>query len=97
MINGLAHKGQITLGDIDMWSFQAKAGDWVFLSIGKVSDDNDDDNGEFWPNIQLIGPDGQPVGGGHGLNVAVFNGAVSQNRKLHRTGHQQLGPGGRAV
>jgi hypothetical protein len=55
MTNGANHYGRITLGDLDMWSFSASAGDSLTVSLGEVADNS---NGSFVPSITLIRPDG---------------------------------------
>jgi len=43
----------ITLGDLDMWSFTANTGDSIVLRIGGTN---------FYPEIDLYGPDGKLLG-----------------------------------
>jgi len=54
MTNGANHQGAIHLGDLDMWSFTAAAGDAVSVAIGK----RDEPGYSLWPWIRLRGPDG---------------------------------------
>jgi hypothetical protein len=57
MTNGANHAGTITLGDLDMWTFAANAGDNVVLRLGSTG---------FEGNLNLYGPDGaflKTVGG----------------------------------
>ncbi|MCC7155820.1 MAG: RHS repeat protein, partial [Bryobacterales bacterium] len=61
MTNGENHAGAIHLGDLDMWTFQANAGDAITLSIGEVTD-----SGSFWPWIRLRSPTGAQIGSGYG-------------------------------
>ncbi len=51
--NGGNHDGSIELGDLDPWSFQARAGDSLVLRIVDVSG-----NSNFEPSIRLFGPAG---------------------------------------
>src|SRR5947199_373411 len=37
MTNGANHTGAITLGDLDLWTFSASAGDYINLRIGTAS------------------------------------------------------------
>src|SRR5207344_2420146 len=36
LTNGANHNGEITLGDIDAWTFSATAGDSITISLGEV-------------------------------------------------------------
>ena len=49
MSNGGNSAGTITLGDLDMWSFPANAGDNIVLRLGAVG---------FYGNLSLYGPNG---------------------------------------
>ncbi len=53
MTNGVQHAGNITLGDMDMWSFSANSGDGIVLRMGTVG---------FNPSISLYSPNGTLVG-----------------------------------
>src|SRR5205814_2329376 len=53
LTNGWKHNGTITLGDLDMWSFDANAGDSIVLRMGSAT---------FNPLIRLYGPNGALVG-----------------------------------
>ncbi len=53
LTNGTANHGTNTLGDLDMWSFTANAGDSVLLRMGGVG---------INPRIDLYGPSGQLLG-----------------------------------
>jgi hypothetical protein len=57
MTNGANHTGVISLGDLDMWSFTANAGDSISLSIGLV-----DPSATLRPFIRLRNPQGVEVG-----------------------------------
>jgi hypothetical protein len=52
LTNGIPAAGTISLGDLDMWSFQAKAGDGLMLRAGAAN---------MSPWIQLYGPTGALV------------------------------------
>ncbi len=52
LANGALASGTITLGDLDLWSFTAHAGDSIQLRMGASS---------FVPRIDLYGPDGALV------------------------------------
>ena len=36
MVNGGHHEGAIHVGDIDMWTFEADAGDFVTVRLGEM-------------------------------------------------------------
>jgi hypothetical protein len=55
--NGANHPGAIALGDLDMWTFSATAGDSISVSIAESGV-----NSAMWPWIRLIGPGGALVG-----------------------------------
>jgi trimeric autotransporter adhesin len=49
LLNGIRHTGSIPVGDLDMWSFDAEAGDHLVVRAGGTT---------FTPQIRLFGPDG---------------------------------------
>ena len=49
MANGGNYSGTLTLGDLDLWSFTANAGDNVVLRLGSTG---------FQGNLRPYGPDG---------------------------------------
>lgn len=53
MTNGANYSGVITLGDLDVWTFTANAGDLLNAAIGEV-----EPTVGFSPWIRLFGPDG---------------------------------------
>jgi trimeric autotransporter adhesin len=53
MTNGVAHLGNMPIGDLDLWNFTANAGDNLVLRVGQMSDTN-----SFDPWVRLYGPDG---------------------------------------
>jgi hypothetical protein len=57
MVNGANHTGNIHVGDLDMWSFDATAGDAIMLAIGEVGVDS-----AYQPWIRLKSPTGQNLG-----------------------------------
>jgi hypothetical protein len=56
MTNGVAHQGNLPVGDLDLWNFTANAGDSIVLKAGQMSDTNN-----FDPWVRLYGPDGALV------------------------------------
>lgn len=57
MTNGQNYSGSILRGDLDQWSFTANQGDDVWVSVSEVGQ-----NTAFFPQIDLIGPDGSNKG-----------------------------------
>jgi len=56
--NGVNHPGAISVAqEIDVWTFEAAAGDSIALSLGKVGTES-----SLWPWIRLRRPDGTEVG-----------------------------------
>jgi trimeric autotransporter adhesin len=53
LTNGVAHTGNLPVGDLDLWSFTGIAGDNVVLRMGQITETN-----AFDPWIRLYGPDG---------------------------------------
>jgi len=52
MTNGWEHKGFLDLGDLDVWTFNANAGDNLEVHMGATN---------FNPSIRLLGPSGTQV------------------------------------
>lgn len=57
MTVGVNHAGTQSLGDQDLWTFNASTGDYIVLAIGEVTGSTD-----YTPWIRLIAPNGQLVG-----------------------------------
>lgn len=64
--NGSNHTGVIQIGDLDMWTFDATAGNTIVVSIGETGPDSD-----FAPRIRLRSPTGQTLFGPQSGNVAA--------------------------
>src|SRR5262249_4792437 len=64
--------GRIDRGDVDIWTFDAAAGDRIALNVGQLTDEND-----FRPWLRLWAPNGAVLGDTAGVNAAVINGAVA--------------------
>ncbi|WP_423738477.1 thrombospondin type 3 repeat-containing protein [Christiangramia lutea] len=66
MTIGTNHAGNLPLSDIDQWTFTAAEGDFVQLTMARIS-------GNFGPHIRLISPTGDVVGsrGSHGESTAL--------------------------
>ena len=56
MTNGAIQSGDIRVGDLDQWSFQAAQNDFISLSIGEPPFGEVDPG--FNPWIRLVGPTG---------------------------------------
>ena len=57
LTNGATHTGEITQGDVDVWTFTAIAGQRISLHIGETTDTDD-----FRPWIRLWSPTGSTWG-----------------------------------
>src|SRR5438046_8046498 len=60
------HNGEITKGDLDVWTFTGNANERVAVEIGELMDTN----GFFWSWIGLWLPDGTEVTSSFGQNEA---------------------------
>lgn len=56
LTNGSAHAGVMTMGDLDLWSFSANAGDTIATRVGVGGGPLG-----FAPEIRMYGPDGNPL------------------------------------
>jgi len=56
LTNGVAHRGNLLLGDLDLWNFNASSGENLVIKIGQVTETNN-----FAPWVRLFGPDGALV------------------------------------
>ncbi len=66
--SGALNSGIITLGDMDVWSFSANAGENVFLRMGAPG---------YRPWLQLYGPTGILIGSDAGNNSADKDASIS--------------------
>jgi len=71
LTNGSNHTGDIHIGDLDMWSFTATAGDSIIVSAGETGVDT-----AFFPWIRLRGPGGQDLGSSFGNLVGQIAAAA---------------------
>ena len=81
MTNGGNYAGTISLGDLDMWSFTANAGDNIVLRLGAVGFDG---------NLNLYGPNGallKTAADGYGCRAGLHR---HQQRHLHGAGERLL-------
>ena len=58
MTNGASNTGDITVGDVDTWTFEANQGNPIALSMGTVGSGS----GNFRPWIRLVSPTGALLG-----------------------------------
>jgi uncharacterized repeat protein (TIGR01451 family) len=65
LTNGVFYTGTLTNGDLDVWSFCAKAGDDVSVQVTELSGST-----YFDPWIRLYGPDGKLLGSSAGSATA---------------------------
>ncbi|ABG40023.1 peptidase-like protein [Paraglaciecola sp. T6c] len=73
LINGGAVSSDITLGDLDTWTFEATAGENLNIQIADV------DNTGFFPFMTLYAPDGTRVGSASNYTVAnLYNVSATQ-------------------
>jgi hypothetical protein len=69
LTNGATHTGQITQGDLDVWTFMANAGDRIGVNVGQITESDD-----FRPWIRLWGPNGAALSSQSGTDAAVVDG-----------------------
>lgn len=69
--DGVAQTGNITLGDLDLWTFAASPGDHINLQITELSG-----GVSFNPQIELFGPDGTDKGHASGATTATIDTAI---------------------
>jgi hypothetical protein len=72
MTNGSNHTGVIHVGDLDMWSFNATAGEAIMLAVGETGG-----NSELIPWIRLKSPTGQNLGSQSGALAAQIEAVAS--------------------
>jgi uncharacterized repeat protein (TIGR01451 family) len=74
MTNGANHAGEIHVGDIDQWFFDATAGSSIVARIGEVGGDSD-----LYPYLLLYGPNGALITYDSGAVVASLSAVASQS------------------
>ncbi len=72
LTNGAIHEGEITQGDVDVWTFTANAGDRITLHIGEIADTDD-----FRPWLRLWAPNGATLGDVAGVSATVIDDIVA--------------------
>ncbi len=64
LTNGGIHPGEIKLGDVDAWTFNAEAGETVIIQAGETAD-----SGNFDPELRLYNSLGQEVASNWGATA----------------------------
>jgi hypothetical protein len=72
LTNGATHTGEIKVGDLDVWTFTAAAGDRIGVHIGEIVDNDD-----FRPWIRIWAPNGANLGSASGTEAAVLSDAIA--------------------
>jgi putative lipoic acid-binding regulatory protein len=68
LTNGFTHTGVITVGDLDVWTFNACAGDIINLQLTELSDESG-----FSPTLRLYAPNGVLTNSVTGSTSAQIN------------------------
>lgn len=74
LTNGTFHTGSIAIGDLDIYSFEAMAGEAVIVRAGELLD-----AGGFTPWVRLFGPGGNQVDSGFGGTAGEVSATVTSN------------------
>jgi hypothetical protein len=61
LTNGVMHTGIVSVGDLDLWTFNANRGDALVVRMGEITDTN-----TFTPWLRLYSPDGALLDSGFG-------------------------------
>jgi hypothetical protein len=72
LTNGGMHTGEILEGDLDVWTFNATAGDRISVNAGDIVDTDD-----FRPWLRLFAPNGAVLSNVTGVNATAIDGAVA--------------------
>ena len=73
LTNGAMHTGTMELGDLDVWTFTATAGDRIAVNIGEITDTNT----AFGPWIRLWSPTGATLGDVWGASSTIIDDVVA--------------------
>ncbi|MFN8579516.1 MAG: hypothetical protein U0163_00860 [Gemmatimonadaceae bacterium] len=73
LTNGGNNNGTITVGDLDMWTFNGNAGSPIAISIAELTGTTD-----FTPWIRLVAPNGAVVNTNWNVTVAQINALLPQ-------------------
>lgn len=77
---GTSVEDEITVGDIDTFTFSARAGERIHLRLGDIDTGDFDD---FYPFVYLYNPDGTLLKSAGDYAVAVLDNIVAQQDGLH--------------
>src|SRR6185295_15477453 len=88
LTNGATHTGEVLLGDVDVWTFSATAGQRIALHIGQTSE-----TGDFRPWIRLWSPTGDSLGDIAGVNATVIDDVVAPTTGTYLVLVASFGPG----
>ena len=72
LTNGGIHTGEITQGDLDVWTFTAAAGERIAVHIGEIAETDD-----FRPWIRIWAPNGASLGGSFGVDAAQIGDVIA--------------------
>ena len=72
--NGAIRTGQISLGDVDVWTFTANAGDRIRIARRR------NDRRQRFPSVARLGAERGDPRDTAGVSAAVINGAVARSR-----------------
>jgi hypothetical protein len=74
LTNGVQHRGTISTGDLDVWTFTASAGDRFLVRTGQITDTN-----TFTPWVRVYAPGGASLGTSFGASAAEVTAAATSN------------------
>jgi hypothetical protein len=72
LTGGSTHTGTMLLGDLDVWTFSANAGDRIGVNVSQLTDNND-----FRPWVRLYAPTGVVLANNSGTETALIDGATA--------------------
>ena len=72
LTNGATHTGEITRGDVDVWTFTATAGERIAVHVGELTETDD-----FRPWLRLWSPTGASLGDTAGVAADVIDDVVA--------------------
>ena len=72
LVNGSTHSGTMGVGDLDVWTFTANAGERIGIHASQLVDNDD-----LRPWLRLWAPNGAVLGDTSGVSVAEINGAIA--------------------
>ena len=65
MTNGLTYQGELPVGDMEVWTFSANAGDGIVVRFGEAVT-----NSSLYPLVRIYGPNGAELGSNIGQAAA---------------------------